>query len=177
MTALLWLTRDLRLHDHPALAATLDGHDRVVPVFCLDPRLLHGRHASAVRTQFMLECLADLDRSLRARGSALVLRHGRPERVLPKLAAETGARVVHCSADSGPFARARAERLRASLGGRDVRLLEHPGLHAINDLAAVATGMGRPYTVFSPFHRAWSGLPRRDVTAPPDALPPPPDED
>src|ERR1044072_9091291 len=51
MTALLWLTRDLRLHDHPAQWAALDDHERVVPVFCLDDRLLHGRHASGPRTQ------------------------------------------------------------------------------------------------------------------------------
>jgi deoxyribodipyrimidine photo-lyase len=53
----MWLTRDLRAHDHPALRAALDGHDRIVPVFCFDPRLLNGRHASPTRTRFMLECL------------------------------------------------------------------------------------------------------------------------
>ena len=46
MTAIVWLTRDLRAHGHPALRAALDGSERVVPVFCLDDRLLHGRHAS-----------------------------------------------------------------------------------------------------------------------------------
>ena len=57
MTALLWLTRDLRLHDHPALHAALTRADTVVPVFCFDDRLLGGRNASGPRTQFMLECL------------------------------------------------------------------------------------------------------------------------
>ena len=55
MTALVWFRRDLRVHDHPALRAALDAHERVVPVFCLDDRLLHGRHASGPRTQFLLE--------------------------------------------------------------------------------------------------------------------------
>ncbi len=72
MTAIVWLRRDLRLHDHPALAAALAEHERVVPVFCLDDRVLHGRHASGSRTQFLLECLADLDASLRERGGGLV---------------------------------------------------------------------------------------------------------
>ena len=74
MTAILWLRRDLRFHDHPALEAARAAADHLVPVFCFDERLLHGRHASGPRTQFMLECLADLDRSLRARGSRLVVR-------------------------------------------------------------------------------------------------------
>jgi deoxyribodipyrimidine photo-lyase len=61
MTALIWFTRDLRVHDHPALRAALEWGETLIPVFCLDDRLLTGRNASGPRTQFMLECLADLD--------------------------------------------------------------------------------------------------------------------
>ena len=32
MTALVWFTRDLRVHDHPALAAALGHGGRVVPL-------------------------------------------------------------------------------------------------------------------------------------------------
>jgi hypothetical protein len=46
VTSLFWFTRNLRIHDHPALRAALDRSERVVPVFCLDDRLLRGRHAS-----------------------------------------------------------------------------------------------------------------------------------
>ena len=60
-----------------------------MPVFCLDDRLLHGRHASGPRTQFMLECLADLRERL---NGALVVRRGPPERELPALARSVGAR-------------------------------------------------------------------------------------
>ena len=74
MTAIVWLTRDLRAHDHPALRAALDGHERVVPVFCFDPRLLNGRHASATRTRFMLECLEELDERL----GGIAFREGPP---------------------------------------------------------------------------------------------------
>ncbi len=169
MTALLWLTRDLRVHDHPALRAALDDHERVVPVFCLDDRLLHGRHASGPRTQFLLDCLADLDGSLRERGSGLVVRHGAPERELPALVQAAGADAVYVTADSGPFARRRAERVRRALG--DVPLHPRPGLHAVDDLGAVRTQQGKPYTVFSPFHRTWRDAPRRDVLGAPPALP------
>jgi deoxyribodipyrimidine photo-lyase len=86
MTALLWLRRDLRVHDHPALHGALAAGEAVVPVFCLDDRLLHGRHRSASRTQFMLQALSDLDGSLRERGSRLIVRAGAPERELPALA-------------------------------------------------------------------------------------------
>ena len=161
MTALLWFTRDLRVHDHPALRAALDRCERVVPVFCFDDRLLRGRHASGPRTQFLLECLADLDERL---AGVLVFRRGAPERELPALAREVGARELHYTADSGPFARRRIERVRRAA---DLTAFAHPGLHAVDDLDALRTQAGTPYTVFSPFHRRWLDAPRRDVTGRP----------
>ena len=60
-TAIVWLRRDLRIHDHPPLVAALAAHDRVVPVYVLDPVLLTGRFASQPRTAFLLDCLRELD--------------------------------------------------------------------------------------------------------------------
>ncbi len=167
MTALVWFTRDLRVHDHPALRAALDGADRIVPVFCFDDRLLGGRHASGPRTQFMLECLADLDDRL---GGTLVLRHGRPETELPELAREARAGQLHYTADSGPFARRRLARVERGLRAAGVDCFAHPGLHAVDDLDSIRTQQGTPYTVFSPFHRSWLDTPRRGVLGRPRAF-------
>jgi deoxyribodipyrimidine photo-lyase len=169
VTAILWLRRDLRIHDHPALEAARSGADHLVPVFCFDDRLLHGRHSSGPRTQFLLECLADLDRSLRARGSRLVIRHGRPEHEIPKLAAEVNADVVHFSADVSAFARDGDRRVEQALA---IPAHEHPGLFALDDLDAIRTQAGGPYTVFTPFHRAWLRAARRPPHGAPRRLPP-----
>jgi deoxyribodipyrimidine photo-lyase len=174
MTAIVWFRRDLRVHDHPALRAALDGAETVVPVFCFDDALLTGRHASGPRTQFLLDCLADLDAALRDRGSRLVLRHGPPQRELPALADQIGAKAVYLSADVGPFARRRQREVRRALGD-DVVFHVHPGLFAVDRLDAVCTQGGGPYTVFTPFFRNWSGQPRREVQAAPDGLPALPD--
>jgi deoxyribodipyrimidine photo-lyase len=171
MAGLVWFTRDLRTHDHPALHAALARHSSVVPVFCLDDRLLGGRHASGPRTGFMLECLAELDERL---GGALVIRRGSPERELPALAREVDARGVHFSADSGPFARRRIERVTRALHEAGLESFAHPGLHAVDDLDGIRTRTGKPYTVFSPFHRTWRELPRREpLPAPPPLAPVP----
>jgi deoxyribodipyrimidine photo-lyase len=169
--ALVWFRRDLRVHDHPALTAALADRERVVPVFCLDDRLLHGRHASGPRTRFLLECLADLRSALRDRGGDLVIRHGPPERELVALAAETGADAVHVTADVSPFARRRGERTRAALGEAGVAIHAHAGLGVIEDVGAPRTQAGRPYSVFSPYHRAWQGEARRAVLPAPRELP------
>ena len=172
MTSILWLRRDLRLHDHPALQAARSD-DRMIPVFCFDDGLLTGRHASGPRTQFMLECLAELDEELRARGSRLFVRHGPPGRELVALARATGASSVHVSADAGPFARRRQASVKRALSEIDVELVAHPGLFALDALAPVRTGAGRPYTVFTPFYKNWLRQPRREVTGAPRTLPDP----
>ncbi|MEA2438185.1 MAG: deoxyribodipyrimidine photo-lyase, partial [Thermoleophilaceae bacterium] len=161
MPALVWFTRDLRVHDNPALRAALQESESVVPVFCLDDRILHGRHSSGPRTQFMLECLADLDESLRGHGGALMIRRGRPEDELPRLAAEVGADAVHFTRDVTPFSRRRRVE--------GLALRPHPGLTVVNDVADI-----KPYVVFSPFHRTWEREPRREVLGAPRKVELPP---
>jgi deoxyribodipyrimidine photo-lyase len=173
MIAILWLRRDLRLHDHPALRAALDSADTVLPVFCFDDGLLRGRHASGPRTQFLLESLAELDAGLRDRGSRLLVRHGPPQRELPALAAQAGAEAVHLSADVGPFARRRQREVRQALGS-GVAFHVHPGVFAVDRLDVIRTQGGDPYTVFTPFHRNWAAQPRRDVLGAPRQIPAPP---
>jgi deoxyribodipyrimidine photo-lyase len=172
MTSILWLRRDLRLHDHPALMAARDD-DRMIPVFCFDDGLLGGRHASGPRTQFMLDCLHELDRGLRERGSRLYVRRGRPERELAQLADEVGASSIHFTADVGPFARRRQGEVKRALEEVGADVVAHPGLFAVDALGPIRTGAGDPYTVFTPFYRTWREQPRRDVLGAPRTLPPP----
>ncbi len=170
-TGIVWLRRDLRVRDHPALRAALTEHERVVAVFCFDDRLLHGRHRSGPRTQFLLECLTELDRELRERGAGLVIRRGPPERELAKLARELGAEAIHATQDVSPFARRRGEQVRVALAGAGCELRSHLGLNAI-DVCQIETKQGKPYTVFSPFHRSWLEAERRQVLEAPSELPP-----
>ena len=135
----------------------------MVPAFCLDDRLLHGRHASGPRTQFLLESLRDLDASLKQRGAGLVIRHGPPERELPALAREAGAGEVHFTSDVSPFARRRGDRVRRSLESAGLEVHAHPGLNVIDQVGGPRTQTGKPYTVFTPFYRSWSAEPRREV--------------
>ena len=171
MTAIVWFRRDLRVHDHPALAAALAAGDPVVTVFCLDPRLLHGRHASGPRTQFLLECLEDLAGSLQRRGGGLIVRTGAPELVIPGLATELSASSVHLSDDVGPYAIRRDRLVARALDRHGVRVTVHPGHFAVDDPAAVRKPAGGPYTVFTPFHRAWLRAGRREVLPAPRSLP------
>jgi deoxyribodipyrimidine photo-lyase len=171
-TAILWFRRDLRVHDLPALHAARERADRLVPVFVFDDRLIHGRHASGARTQFLLECLSDLDAALQKRDTRLVARHGRPDRELAMLVRETGATELHFSADVTPFARDRGRAVADALAKLDVELHAHPGQYVADAPGEVLTKAGKPQTVFSPYHRAWLDTGRREVLPAPRRLPP-----
>ena len=98
-TALVWHRNDLRTHDHEALSYANDHHDRVVPVYCFDPRhfattMFDLPKTGPVRARFLLESVADLRESLQQLGAGLVVRHGTPEDVLPELVRQTGATEV-----------------------------------------------------------------------------------
>src|SRR5215207_11564490 len=154
-TALVWFRRDLRVRDNPVLTAAHRECDRVVPVFVLDPRLLEGRFPSPNRAWFLHGCLAELRDALRERGADLVIRHGRPEQELPALARECGATALYYAADVSPFAIARDRRVGEAV---DLDVRPQPGVFVTADVSAV-----RPYSVFTPFHRAWEQLERREV--------------
>ncbi|WGY00217.1 deoxyribodipyrimidine photo-lyase [Nocardioides sp. QY071] len=147
--SILWFRRDLRLGDHPALlAASADGP--VLPLFVLDPAL--WRPSGDIRRAFLLRTLRALDASLRQFGPGLVVRSGRPESVVPEVVAEAGAGAVHVSADFGPYGAARDNRVAEALGA--VPLVATGSPYAVAP-GRVLTKDGRPYQVFTPFHRAW----------------------
>jgi deoxyribodipyrimidine photo-lyase len=168
-TAVVWFRRDLRVRDLPALAHACREHERVVPLFVFDPALLGGRFRSHARTAWLLGCLEALDGELRGRGGRLVLRHGRPETEVRRVAAEVGADTVHVSDDVTGFARARDARVEQALGRDAVKLARHPGLY-VADLPAIRTAAGGPYTVYSPFLRAWKEQERRPVERAPQEI-------
>lgn len=93
MIHLVWYRNDLRLHDHEPLYRALQNPGQVIPVYCIDPRHFSTTSfgfpkTGVFRAKFLLESLADLRRSLRERGSDLILRRGRPEDIIPALVEE-----------------------------------------------------------------------------------------
>jgi deoxyribodipyrimidine photo-lyase len=167
--AIVWFRRDLRLHDHPALLAAMERADRVVPLFVVDPTLLGGRFASANRTWFMLESVRALREALRGRGSDLVVRTGDPRDVVPGIAREIGAGAVYVSRDHAPYGRRRDRAVADVLARTGVAWHARRGV-LIHEPDEIATRDGRPFSVYTPFRRAWEALPRRPLLPAPDRL-------
>jgi deoxyribodipyrimidine photo-lyase len=152
-TAIWWLRRDLRLDDNPAFSTALEQAEQVLPVFTLDEKLLQSSYSSERRTAFLLHGLQHLNGELMERGSRLVVRRGDPLAELAGLVHETGAEAIFAEADYSPYARRRDERVAAEL---PLQLLAGVTVHPPG---TVLKADGKPYTIFTPFSRAWQALP------------------
>ena len=120
--AVHWFRRDLRLGDHRALARATEAARGALCLFVLDPEILGRADTGAARVHHLCGALRELDRGLRERGSALVVRHGDPVAVVPAFAREAGAALVTAVRDAEPHARRRDEAVGAALGRAGGRL-------------------------------------------------------
>ena len=166
---LLWLRRDLRLDDHPALCAAQEAGGPVIPVFILDPETEALGAAHRWRLEQGLRVFAE---TLAARGSRLILRRGPALETLRALAAETGAKAVHWSRLHDAPARKRDEGVKAALKEDGLAARSFNGA-LIFEPWEVRTQAGGFYKVYSPFARAARALPVPAPLSPPARLPAP----
>ena len=132
---IVWLRRDLRLADHPALH-TAAQCGPIIPVYVLDDETPGDRKLGGAGRWWLHRSLAALSNRLESHGSKLVLRRGPAAKVLAELVEETGAEAVHAIRHYEPWWQ-EAERdlaRKVSLRLYDGNYLAMPG--------AVTTGSG-----------------------------------
>ncbi|WP_010186964.1 cryptochrome/photolyase family protein [Sphingomonas sp. PAMC 26605] len=144
---LLWLRRDLRLADQPALvAAAAEG--AVIPVYVLDNAAAKQYAMGGASRWWLHHSLTSLDAALRGKGSRLILRRGDAAEELAKVAEDAGAKRVHAIRHFEPWWR-NAERAV----GKALDLVCHDGNYLARP-GTITTGSGGQYKIYTPFWRA-----------------------
>lgn len=176
-TTIVLFTRDLRVHDHPALAEAAATAEHVVPLFVLDEAILRSTYARPNRLKFLLESLGDLDGSLREAGARLIVRRGDVGGEAMRLAASAGAHALFVADDVSDYARRRERALRAACEGAGVEFRTFPGITVVPG-PDVRPSSGDHFRVFTPYWNRWRtavlrpAAPRpRRVTLPPGVGP------
>lgn len=101
--AIIWFRNDLRLHDNEAITKAILKADKVLPVYIFDDRQFRGKtnfgfqKCGKFRTKFIIEAVSDLRERLRKVGSELIIRVGKPENEIFKIAKEVGTSWVFCN--------------------------------------------------------------------------------
>ncbi|ODM91467.1 Cryptochrome DASH, partial [Orchesella cincta] len=89
---LVWFRNDLRFHDNEALLWAHEHAEFVIPVFCFDPRQFETTthrykfpKTGNYRAQFLIQSVEDLQKTLKEKGSTLLVFNKRPEVTLSSI--------------------------------------------------------------------------------------------
>ncbi|RYF18621.1 MAG: deoxyribodipyrimidine photo-lyase [Comamonadaceae bacterium] len=156
-SALVWFRRDLRCTDHAALYQALKAARTVHCAFVFDTALLDPLPRQDRRVEFIRDSVAALDGTLRALGGGgLHALHGVAADELPALARRLGVQAVFANHDDEPSALARDAAVRDRLAGAGIALHTFKD-HVVFEREEIQTQAGKPYSVFTPYSRAWHG--------------------
>ena len=155
---LVWLRRDLRVHDHHALRMAVKACQEVWVAFVFDTDILSYLLDRGLkkdrRVDFIWQSLQEVDAELRSKGGGLIVRHGKAVEIIPQLAKELGVQAVFTNKDYEPAAIERDRVVSLALessgvafhGYKDQVIFEHQ---------EVLTGQGGVFSVFTPYKNAW----------------------
>ena len=93
MNGLLWFRNDLRTIDNHSLYNACRENDKVIGIYCLDPRHFETtqygfKKTEKFRTRFLLETVAELQENLAEKNITLLVYYGYPEQLIPEIAAK-----------------------------------------------------------------------------------------
>lgn len=152
---LVWLRRDLRLADNAGLYHALKTCRQVHCAFLFDTAILAKLPRQDRRVEFIHDAVLALDERLRAlAGAGLLVLHGAAVEEIPALAARLGVQAVFANHDDEPLAVERDLAVRSALGALGIALHTSKD-QVLFEREEVLTQAGKPYSVFTPYSRAW----------------------
>jgi deoxyribodipyrimidine photo-lyase len=145
---LVWLRRDLRLHDHHALSKACEENDKVYLCFIYDKKIIDKLPPEDRRITFIQQSLEYLDKML-APTAQVIIRYGDPLEEIPKIIKKTKANKLYFNEDYEPYAKKRDKEIIKKLPAESYldHLFFSPG--------TILNGKGETFKVFTPFKRAW----------------------
>jgi cryptochrome len=153
----------------------IDNADGLYPVFVIDPHFMNPEKIGVNRIQFLLESLQDLDDSLKARNSKLIILRGKPESILVEKMKEWNVSKLCFESDTEPYAVQRDASMMQAAKGLNIRV-ETPVSHTLYDpkVLIAKNGGKAPLTMksFETLVRS-IGDPPKPAADPPSTLPPP----
>jgi len=157
-TIIHWFRRDLRVSDNVALSEAAKRAETVIPLFIFEDAFRTGPDVGAARLAFLLQSVESLRKNLAELGHTLVVRCGKSEEILPKFARQVGAQAVFANKRYEPYTQRRDERITQALldVGVGFELFKDAVVWEENEILNLS---GKPYTVFTPYSKAWKAKP------------------
>lgn len=150
--SIVWLRRDLRLHDNPALHAAAARGGTVIPIFILSEEEQGEWRSGGASRWWLHHSLAAFDARLRAIGSRLTLLRGCAVSTLERMIEQTGATAVYWNRRYEPAAVEQDANVRQRLESVGVAVHTFNGA-LLCEPSSLVNQDGKPYRVYSAFKR------------------------
>ena len=150
---IVWLRRDLRVDDQPALTAAAQSGAPVLPVFIWGPGELGESAPGPAGRWWLHQSLESLQRTLKRLGSPLVICAGEALAELQRLISETGAEAVYWNRCYESAFIERDRIIKSELQKSDIEVLGFRS-NLLIEPEQVLNQQGRPYQVFTPFWKS-----------------------
>src|SRR5262245_3188449 len=157
--AIVWFRDDLRLHDHPALAAAAATGKPLYCIYVLDQESPGLRALGGASRWWLHHSLEALAASLQAIGGRLDILSGPAAAIVPQLAAASGASSIFWTRRYGAAEIEVDRAIKAALTVQGVTVESHNG-RLLHEPWTVKTKSGGSFQTFTPFWRAASALQR-----------------
>ncbi|MEL6811647.1 MAG: DASH family cryptochrome [Bacteroidota bacterium] len=124
-TGLIWFRNDLRVHDNHSIRKAIVSNDRVLSVYCFDPRHFGRsdfgfRKTEKFRAQFLIDSVGQLRENLEKRNIPLFVFFGTPEDTLPHFIAKHSVQSIYLQKEWTPEETSIEKALRTSDGMQTV---------------------------------------------------------
>jgi len=121
--SLVWLRRDLRLHDNTALHEAASQSNSVSICFVFDTNILGKlKNKNDQRVDFIYQVLQDIKQTLKKYGSDIWILFGDPVHEIPKLAESINANAVFVNRDYEKYGVNRDNDVEKKLSGLNKKL-------------------------------------------------------
>jgi deoxyribodipyrimidine photo-lyase len=154
-TGLVWFRNDLRVADNYSLSKSILENDRVIAVYCFDPRSFavgqYGfKKTEKYRAKFLLETVIELKQNLAKLNITLFIYHRKPEEIIPDLIYEYAIENVYSQKEWTPEELNVAVSIKAKISNLNLKWVEshdqflfHP-----DDIPFKWQGMPKVFTQF-----------------------------
>lgn len=152
---IMWFRRDLRLNDNNALYKALKSGHKVLPIFIFDKVILSKlKDKTDKRVLYIHQRIRRLKQTLRPSGKSIIVKYGTPIKVLADIVSEYNVEAVYANHDYEPYSIRRDAEVEVLLASKGIKFLTFKD-QVIFEKDEILKKDGSPYTVFTPYSKAW----------------------
>ncbi|MFN7038159.1 MAG: cryptochrome/photolyase family protein [Alphaproteobacteria bacterium] len=153
--SIVWLRRDLRVHDHTSFASAINKGGRILPLFIFDEEILtRFKNKDDFRLSFISDSLMLINQELEPFFGSILILYGKASEVIPKVVLALKAKALFAAKDYEPETIERDNKVKKILEDNDIEFILEED-HALLPVESVKKSDNSPYRVYTAYKKMW----------------------